>query len=195
VFYLEKLITTGAGRGLSLSRPLDDNLRELAGALGKPIGRLRVAVQDRPRNQRYLDAAAVAGAVVLPFRDGDVAPAIRAAQPDGDIDLLVGIGGSPEGVLTAAAVRGLGGWMEARLAPQRPDEIARAREAGVSTIRVLGLDDLVAGDGYLFITAVTSGHTLSAVVRDGNSVTTDSWVIDPHRGALRFTRRHPIQRG
>jgi fructose-1,6-bisphosphatase II len=192
VFYLEKLITTGAGRGLGLSRPLGDNLRELADALGKPIGRLRVAVQDRPRNQRYLDAARVAGATVLPFRDGDVAPAIRAAQPDGDIDLLIGIGGSPEGVLTAAAVRGLGGWMEARLAPQRPDEIARAREAGVSTTRILGLDELVHGDGYLFITAVTAGHTLSAVVQDAGSFTTDSWVIDPHRGALRFTRRHPV---
>jgi fructose-1,6-bisphosphatase II len=192
VFYLEKLITTGAGRGLSLSRPLGDNLRELADALGKPIRQLRVAVQDRPRNQHYLDAAGEAGTVVLPFRDGDVAPAIRAAQPDGDIDLLIGIGGSPEGVLTAAAVRGLGGWMEARLAPQRPDEIARAREAGLSTTRILGLDDLVAGDGYLFITAVTAGPTLSAVVRDAESVTTDSWVIDPHRGALRFTRRHPI---
>jgi fructose-1,6-bisphosphatase II len=191
VFYLEKLITTGAGRALSLSRPVGDNLRELADALGKPIGQLRVAVQDRPRNRGYLDAAREAGATVLPFRDGDVAIALRAAQPEGDIDLLIGIGGSPEGVLTAAAVRGLGGWMEARLAPQRPDEIARAREAGVSTTRILGLDELVDGDGYLFITAVTSGHSLSAVLREAGSFTTDSWVIDPHRGALRFTRRHP----
>ncbi|MDQ1578196.1 MAG: fructose,6-bisphosphatase [Microbacteriaceae bacterium] len=195
VFYLEKLITTGAGRGLSLTRPLGENLRELADALGKPIGLLRVAVQDRPRNQHYLDAARQAGATVLPFRDGDVAPAIRAAQPDGDIDLLIGIGGSPEGVLTAAAVRGLDGWMEARLAPQRPDEIERAREAGISATRILRLDDLVAGDGYLFITAVTTGHTLSAVAREADSVTTDSWVIDPHRGALRITRRHPNPAG
>jgi fructose-1,6-bisphosphatase II len=198
VFYLEKLITAGAGRALGLGRPLGDNLRELASALGKPISELRVAVQTRPRNERYADAARDAGARVMPFQDGDVAPAIRAASAEGDIDLLIGIGGAPEGVLTAAAVRGLGGHMEARLAPQHPDEIARALAAGASTQHILSLDDLVGGDGYLFLTAVTDGGAapigdiLAGVAREAGSARTDSWVIDPHRGVLRVTRQHPL---
>jgi fructose-1,6-bisphosphatase II len=208
VFYLEKLITAGAGRGLGLARPLDENLGELAAALGKPVHELRVAVQTRPRNEHYADAARRAGALVLPFQDGDVSPAIRAASVDGDIDLLIGIGGAPEGVLTAAAVRGLGGHMEARLAPQHPEEIARTLAAGVSTERIVPLDELVAGDGYLFLTAVTDGdaalqgRSLAGVSREPGSArtgswatdswVTDSWVIDPHRGVLRVTRRHPL---
>lgn len=197
VFYLEKLITTGAGRGLGLARPLGENLRELALALGKPIRELRVAVQARPRNERYADEARRAGALVLPFQDGDVAPAIRAASVEGDVDLVIGIGGAPEGVLTAAAVRGLGGHMEARLAPQHPDEIARVLAAGVSTGHILELDELVGGDGYLFLTAVTdgdgapAGDALAGVERGDGSFRTDSWVVDPHRGVLRVTRRHP----
>lgn len=190
VFYLEKLVTTGAGKALGLDRPLDDNIRELAESLGRHVRELRVAVQERPRNQRHLDEARAAGALVLPFPDGDVDMAIRAARADGDIDLLVGIGGAPEGVLTAAAVRSLGGHMQARLAPQEPDELARAREAGMSTEHLLGLDELVAGDGYLFLTAVTAGRELVGVSRDGESITTDSWVIDPHRGVRRITRGH-----
>lgn len=192
VFYLEKLVCAGAGRTLSLDRPLGEIIRALADALGTPVSELRVAVQTRPRNQRYLDEARAAGALVLPFQDGDVDPAVRAARADGDIDLLIGIGGAPEGVLTAAAVRGLGGHMQARLAPQHPEEIEKAAAAGMSTERLLGLDDLVSSDGYLFLTAVTAGDTLAGVVRDSEGITTDSWVVDPHRGVLRFTRRHPL---
>jgi fructose-1,6-bisphosphatase II len=192
VFYLEKLVCAGAGRTLSLDQPLAEIIRALADALGKPVSELRVAVQIRPRNQRYLDEARVAGALVLPFQDGDVDPAVRAARADGDIDLLIGIGGAPEGVLTAAAVRGLGGHMQARLAPQHPEEIAKAAAAGMSPESLLGLDELVSSDGYLFLTAVTAGDTLAGVVRDSEGITTDSWVVDPHRGVLRFTRRHPL---
>jgi len=191
VFYLEKLVCAGAGRGLGLDRPVGEVVRGLADALGKPVAELRIAVQTRPRNQRYLDEARAAGALVMPFRDGDVDPALRAARVDGDIDLVIGIGGAPEGVLTAAAVRGLGGHMQARLAPQHPEEIAKTRAAGISTERLLGLDELVTSDGYLFLTAVTAGDTLDAVRRDDDGVTTDSWVVDPHRGVRRFTRRHP----
>ncbi len=192
VFYLEKLVCSGAGSALGLDRPVGEVVRELADALGKPIGELRVAVQTRPRNQHYLDDARAAGAVVLPFRDGDVDPAVRAARADGDIDLLIGIGGAPEGVLTAAAVRGLGGHMQARLAPQYPEEIANAAAAGLSTERLLDLDELVAGDGYLFLTAVTAGSTLAGVLRDSEGVTTDSWVVAADRGVQRVIRRHPL---
>ncbi|GAB3127954.1 class II fructose-bisphosphatase [Glaciibacter psychrotolerans] len=192
VFYLEKLVTSGNAGRLSLSRPLTENLHELARALDKPLAEVRVAVQSRPRNQRYIDEATAVGARVLQFADGDVAVALRAARVDGDIDLLIGIGGSPEGVLTSAAVRAVNGHMEARLAPQHPAEIARARSAGLSTERILDLDDLIDGDGYFFLTAITDGDVLAGVsVVDsagrGTTATTDSWVIDPHRGIRRFT--------
>jgi len=192
VFYLEKLVCAGAGRGLGLDRPIGEIVHGLADALGKPVAELRVAVQTRPRNQRYLDEVRAAGALVMPFQDGDVDPALRAARADGDIDLVIGIGGAPEGVLTAAAVRGLGGHMQARLAPQHPEEIAKTRAAGISTERLIDLDELVNSDGYLFLTAVTAGDTLAGVLRDDGGVTTDSWVVDPHRGVRRFTRRHPL---
>lgn len=189
VFYMEKLIGRGTAATLSLVHPLEENLLRLAASLDRPLDSLRVAVQSRPRNDHYATAARSVGAVVVDFQDGDVAPAIRAAHPDGDIDLLIGIGGAPEGVLTAAAVRSLGGFMQARLAPQKPEEIAAATAGGYSTERVLGLADLVAGDGYLFLTAVTDGFALRGVVADETGWTTDSWVVDPRDGVVRMTRR------
>ncbi len=190
VFYMEKLICRGSTAKLSLELPLAENLARLAGALNRPLDSLRVAVQSRPRNQKYRDSVATAGAVIVDFQDGDVAPAIRAAHPEGDIDLLVGIGGAPEGILTSAAVRSLGGFMQARLAPQKKDEIAAAAAEKYSTDRILSLDDLVAGDGYLFLTAVTNGFVLRGVVGDNAGWTTDSWIVDPHNGVVRATRRH-----
>ena len=115
---------------------------------------------------------------MLPFQDGDVGPGDpRRQRADGDIDLLIGIGGAPEGVLTAAAVRGLGGHMEARLAPQHPEEIARELRGGrCRPSASCGLDELVGGDGYLFLTAVTA-----AAPRDGLAgVSASGEGIDPY---------------
>ena len=133
------------------------------------------------------------------FRDGDVVTALRAAQPGSSIDLQVGIGGAPEGVLTAVAVRALGGQMEGRLAPQSAEESQLAGERGIDVGAILTLDDLASSDGYFFLTAVTevSGITSGIDLREarihsdsvhGTRAHTESVVISPG-GSIRFVSR------
>lgn len=151
--YMAKLVSRVPG--LELGAPLRETVARIAAARDVPVGQVRVAVQDRPRNAALARAAAVAGATVEPFVHGDVERCLRAARADGDLDLVVGIGGAPEGVLTAAAVRALGGWMQARLAPQSATEADRLAAAGVAIDRVAGLDQLCGEVAAVFLTAVT----------------------------------------
>ncbi|MCD2442737.1 fructose-bisphosphatase class II family protein [Agromyces sp. SYSU K20354] len=126
-----------------------------AAACGVSPAEVRVAVQDRPRNERFVAEARAAGASVELFEHGDVERCIRAARRGGGLDVVAGIGGAPEGVLTAAAVRALGGSMHARLAPQSTAERSRIVAAGLSETHVLSLDDLCGADAWLFVAAVT----------------------------------------
>lgn len=180
--YMEKLVTGSAGAALSLDATLGDNLVLLADALGKPVTELVVVVQDRPRNAAYIADALAAGARVDIFADGDVERCLRAARPGSDIDLLVGIGGAPEGILTAAAVRALGGSMQGRLAPQSRREAGRVRVAGLDSERILALDELCSRDSWLFLTAITDCRVgnegiLRGVHRDNGAIVTTSWII------------------
>ncbi|MBG6239315.1 fructose-1,6-bisphosphatase II [Mycetocola sp. CAN_C7] len=182
--YMEKLVTDASGASLDLAAPLAANLVRLADARGSVVSDLVVAVQDRPRNAGFAAAATAAGARVELFADGDVERCLRAAQRRTDIDLLVGIGGAPEGILTAAAVRALGGQMQARLVPQRRREAERVRQAGLDTSQVLVLSDLCAGDAWLFLTAITecrleAGRVVPGVRVDGTTVVTSSWSAGP----------------
>lgn len=152
--YMEKLVSRVAG--LRLDAPLGETVARIAEARGVAATEVRVAVQERPRNDGYVHAAHAAGASVELFEHGDVERCLRAAGPDGDLDLVVGIGGAPEGVLTAAAVRALGGWMQARLAPQGASETSRIAAAGLDAERVHGLDELCGREAWLFLTAVTA---------------------------------------
>ena len=198
VFYLDKFVTSAAGAGLRLDAPTVETLHELARRLDRPVASLRVAIQDRPRNQGYADAVRSVGAEVVSFRDGDVLPALQAAHPRGEIDLLLGIGGAPEGVLTAVAVRALDGRMQARRAPQTPTERARTQAAGLSIDQVLDRDDLAAADGFFFLTAVTAVEGLDAlgvealpgVRRVATGSATASIVISPGGGIRRFAHLH-----
>jgi fructose-1,6-bisphosphatase II len=151
--YMAKLVSRV--RGLELDAPLGDTVARIAAARGVSVGTVRVAVQDRPRNAGLARAAADAGATVESFVHGDVERCLRAARAEGDLDLVVGIGGAPEGVLTAAAVRALGGWMQARLAPQSTAEASRLAAAGVAVGRAAGLDELCGEVAAVFLTAVT----------------------------------------
>lgn len=180
--YMEKLVTGPAGAALSLNATLADNLAALADALGKRVTDLTVAVQDRPRNADYIAEALATGARVDAFADGDVERCLRAARPGSDIDLLVGIGGAPEGILTAAAVRALGGFMQGRLAPQSRREAGRVRAAGLDSERVLALDVLCSRDSWLFLTAITDCRVgnegiLRGVHRDNGAIVSTSWII------------------
>ncbi|MBM7505369.1 fructose-bisphosphatase class II [Agromyces aurantiacus] len=151
--YMAKLVSRVPG--LELDAPIRETVARIAAARGVPVTEVRVAVQDRPRNAALARAAAATGASVELFAHGDVERCLRAARADGDLDLVVGIGGAPEGVLTAAAVRALGGWMRARLAPQSEREAHRLAAAGIPAGRVAGLVELCGPAAAVFLTAVT----------------------------------------
>jgi fructose-1,6-bisphosphatase II len=151
VFYMDKLISSAPARGvLDLRATPTDNVRRLADALCKPVTELTVAVLDKPRHTDLVAELRATGAQVVLAGEGDVSSAISAATPDGPIDLAMGIGGTPEGVLTACAVRAVNGFMEGRLAPQTGEQLRMALAAGHDLDRVLTLDDLVASDRVLF---------------------------------------------
>ena len=152
--YMEKLVSRVPG--LRLDAPLGEVIARIAEARGVGAAEVRVAVQERARNDGYVRAARAAGASVELFEHGDVERCLRAARPGGGLDLVVGIGGAPEGVLTAAAVRALGGWMQARLAPQGEAEAALVAAAGLGHGNAYSLDELCGADAWLFVTAVTA---------------------------------------
>jgi fructose-1,6-bisphosphatase II len=160
-FYMDKLVGPSAVRGaLDISQPPEVNLERASAALGKAVERLRVVVLDKPRHERLIERLRGAGAEVSTPPAGDVAGALAALLPDGGADLLMGIGGTPEGIMTACAVRALGGFMQGRLAPQRADEAEAVAKVGLSAERVYELDELVAGDSVFVATGVTGGALL-----------------------------------
>lgn len=177
-WYMDKLIVgPGAAGVIDIAAPLEDNLTNVAAALGKAVPELVVVVLDRPRHEDLIARLRAVGVTVDAVADGDVLGALRALIPDGDADLLVGVGGAPEGVLTACAVRVLGGDMQARLAPQRDDERVRLAAAGQRPGVVLYLDDLVRTDRCGFAaTAVTSSHLLRAPSNEDGNWRTQSFI-------------------
>jgi fructose-1,6-bisphosphatase II len=190
-FYMDKLVARGAaGDPLDLALAPDENLRRAAEALDRPVGALRVTVLDKPRHRELIDRLHTAGARVTSPPDGDVAGALGALLPDGDADLLMGTGGTPEGVMTACAARALGGRMQARLAPQREDEAAALARAGLDTESVYEAADLVAGDSLFAATGVTGGALLRGPWRRGGQLFTESIVIAAG-SVRRIVQAHP----
>jgi fructose-1,6-bisphosphatase II len=177
-FYMNKLVGPPALRGaLDLTQPPEAQVERAAAALGKRVCALRVVVLDKPRHEGLIERLRRAGAAVLTPPDGDVAGALAALLPDGDADLLMGIGGTPEGIMTACAVEALGGFMQARLAPQRPHEAAAVAQQGLSTEHVYELAELAGGEGLFVATGVTGGRLLRGPWRHAGEVFTESLVI------------------
>jgi fructose-1,6-bisphosphatase II len=187
VFYMEKIVTDHHGIGVvSLEQPIGDNIRELAKAKGKAIGDIVVAVLDRPRHQGLIEDIRAAGAGTRLLLDGDVAGGINAARYETRIDMCVGIGGSPEGVVTACAIKALGGFIQGRLAPKDDAERARGEAAGLDLERIYDADGLVAGDNTMFVaTGVTDGGLVEGVRRKGPIIRTESVVLRSRSGTLR----------
>lgn len=189
-FYMEKLVVGRDARdavhpGL-LDAPADEILRAVAEARGKAVADLAVFVLDKPRHQGLVARIREAGARVLLRTDGDVAGALMAAREGSGVDLLLGVGGTPEGVIAACAVRALGGAMLGRLAPQKPDEAAAVREAGIDAARVLTERDLVTSDDVFFAaTGVTDGVLLPGVRYTRGGATTSSLVMRGRTGTIR----------
>ncbi len=187
VFYMEKMVASEEGIGvLDIDRPLAENIAALARAKGKPIDEIRVAVLDRPRHEDLIKQIRDAGAGTRLIFDGDVAAGINAARHDSRIDMAIGVGGSPEGVATACAIKALGGFMQGRLAPQTDDERQRGLDAGLQFDHVYGLDDLVRSDNTFFVaTGVTDGELVRGVRRQGGLISTESIALRSRSGTMR----------
>ncbi len=187
VFYMEKMVAGHEGIGvLDIRQPIGENIRALAAAKGKPVEDLRVAVLDRPRHEQLIADIRATGAGTRLILDGDVAAGINAARHDSRIDLAVGIGGSPEGVATACAVKALGGFIQGRLAPGSDAERERGAAAGLKFGHVYEANELVSSDNTFFVaTGVTDGELVRGVRREGRIITTESIVLRSRSGTIR----------
>ncbi len=187
VFYMEKMVAGHEGIGvLDIRQPIGENIRALAAAKGKPVEDLRVAVLDRPRHEQLIADIRATGAGTRLILDGDVAAGINAARHDSRIDLAVGIGGSPEGVATACAVKALGGFIQGRLAPGSDAERERGAAAGLQFDHVYEANELVSSDNTFFVaTGVTDGELVRGVRREGRIITTESIVLRSRSGTIR----------
>jgi fructose-1,6-bisphosphatase II len=176
-FYMDKLVLPPAARGAArITDPPETTARNVARALGKDVVELRIVVLDKPRHRELSARLRALGAAVITPSAGDVAGSLAVLLPDGDADLLLGIGGTPEGVMSACAARAVGGGMQGRIAPQREDERRRVEVAGLSPDRVLELDELVAADAAFVATGVTGG-LLAPPRRRAGWVLTESLMI------------------
>ena len=187
VFYMDKLVTGPEGRGVvDIRRPVGENIRALAAALGKEPGEVVVAILDRPRHEDLVRQIREAGAGTRLLLDGDVAGGINAARPGTRIDMCVGVGGSPEGVTTACAVKALGGFMQGVLAPKDDAERERGLAAGLRMDHVYEVDDLVGGENAFFVaTGVTDSGLLDGVRHIDGIVRTESIVLRTKSGTVR----------
>jgi len=187
VFYMSKIVTSAEGAGVvDLSQSVGDNIRELAKAKNKPVGEMRIAVLDRPRHEGLIEEIRAAGAGTRLMLDGDVAGGINAARYESRIDMCIGIGGSPEGITTACAIKAIGGFMQGKLAPKDEAERAGGIAAGLDMDRIYDADDLVKGDNTFFVaTGVTDGGLVDGVRRKGPIIRTESIVLRSKSGTVR----------
>lgn len=196
--YMDKIaVGPEAAGSIDLEAPVVQNLTRVAKANGKEMNDLRVLILDRPRNQHYIDAAREAGARISLFRDGDVAGAIATAQDDHEADILLGIGGSPEAVIAASALKCVGGEIQCRLWPRDESERRLGRDQGLDLDQVLAIDDLVASNNVFFAaTGVTNGEFLKGVnFRGEERAVTHSVIMRSKTGSIRYmTAVHNLAR-
>jgi fructose-1,6-bisphosphatase II len=187
--YMDKIaVGPEAAGSIDLEAPVLHNLTQVAKANDKEINDLRVLILDRPRNKPYIDAAREAGARISLFRDGDVAAAIATSQENHEADIMLGIGGSPEAVIAAAALKCVGGEIQCRLWPRDESEERFAHEEGLDLDQTLTIDDLVASDNIFFAaTGVTNGEFLRGVnFRGEERAVTHSVIMRSKTGSIRY---------
>lgn len=187
--YMEKIAVGPEAVGkVDMEAPLIDNLKAVAKARNKDIEDVVVSILNRKRHEKIIHEIRQAGARIKLIQDGDVAAAINTAFPDTGVDLLIGIGGAPEGVLAAVGLKCLGGEIQGKLRPQTEEEIARCKKMGIENVtQVLRMEDLVKGDDCIFAaTGVTDGELLRGVQYHGQTATTHSVVMRAKSGTVRF---------
>jgi fructose-1,6-bisphosphatase II len=172
---------------VDLDAPPEENVNRVAKALGIKPADVTVTILDRPRHEELVAAVRAAGARVFLITDGDVGGAINAAREQTGVHLLMGIGGTPEGVIAACALKCLGGYMLGRLWPRNDDERSRAKDEGYDLDRILTIDDLAASDNVFFAaTGVTDGRLLKGVSYAPGKAFTESIVMRSRSGTIRY---------
>ncbi|MDQ3592667.1 MAG: class II fructose-bisphosphatase [Actinomycetota bacterium] len=197
VFYMEKIATgPDAAAAVDIRLPVAENIHLVAKAKGCTPGDVTVCILDRPRHADLAEQIRAAGARIKFITDGDVGGAIMAARPGTGVDLLLGIGGTPEGIIAACALKAMGGVLQARLSPFDDDERQRATDAGHDLDRVLSTDDLVAGDDCFFVaTGITDGELLQGVRYSADGCSTHSLVMRSRSGTIReITSEHRLSK-
>ena len=186
-FYMEKLVTgPEAADVVDITASVEENVRAVAKAKAVHPRDVTVVVLDRPRHTELVEQIRAAGARVKLISDGDVAGAVMAASSDTGVDLLLGIGGTPEGIITACAVTCLGGVIQGRLWPRDDEERHKVVELGHDTSRVLSTRDLVASDNVFFVaTGITDGELLAGVRYRPGGANTSSLVMRSRSGTIR----------
>jgi fructose-1,6-bisphosphatase class II len=186
--YMDKIAVGPDGVDvIDIERSPTDNLNALAGAKQVPVEDLTVVILDRPRHEKLIDEVRSTGARIKLIKDGDVSAAIATCSREHSVDMLIGIGGAPEGVIAAAALRCLGGSIQARLVPRTPEEADRARAMGIGDPYArLGIDDLASGNVIFAATGVTSGDFLKGVRFRQEGALTQSVVMRSETRTIRY---------
>ncbi|MDR4890238.1 class II fructose-bisphosphatase [Bacillus sp. HNG] len=195
--YMDKIAVGPEAVGLiDINAPIIDNLKAVANAKNKDIEDVVATVLNRPRHEHIIAQLREAGARIKLINDGDVAGAINTAFDHTGVDILFGSGGAPEGVLSAVALKCLGGEIQGKLLPQNDEEIARCIKMGLDVTKVLRMEDLVSGDDAIFAaTGVTDGELLRGVQFKGSIGTTHSLVMRAKSGTVRFIDgRHSLKK-
>jgi fructose-1,6-bisphosphatase II len=188
VFYMEKIaVGPDAADAIDITAPVSENVRRVAKARTSSVSDVTVCILDRPRHGELIQKVRDTGARIRLISDGDVAGAIAAARPESGTDMLIGIGGTPEGIIAAAAMRCMGGALQGRLAPTGDAERQRAIDAGHDIDRVLLTEDLVSGENVFFTaTGVTDGDLVRGVRYTGGGAHTQSIVMRSKSGTVRM---------
>jgi len=188
VFYMNKIaVGPEAVDGIDITAPIGENVRSVAKAKHLSVSDMTVCILDRPRHEQLINEVREAGARIRLITDGDVAGAISACRPNSGTDLLAGIGGTPEGIIAAAAIRCMGGAIQGKLAPKDDEERQKAVDTGYDLDQILSTEDLVSGENVFFCaTGVTDGDLLKGVQYYGGGCTTQSIVMRSKSGTVRM---------
>jgi fructose-1,6-bisphosphatase II len=188
VFYMNKIaVGPDAVDAIDITAPIGENVRSVAKAKHLSVSDMTVCILDRPRHEKLIGEVREAGARIRLITDGDVAGAISACRPNSGTDLLAGVGGTPEGIIAAAAIRCMGGAIQGQLAPKDDGEREKAVDAGYDLDQILLTEDLVSGENVFFCaTGVTDGDLLKGVQYYGGGCTTQSIVMRSKSGTVRM---------
>jgi len=187
--YMDKIAVGPQCKGrVFLDAPVKENMRQVAKALDKSLSEVTAVILDRERHQGIIEEIRSTGARIKLISDGDVSPGVATAYPDSGVDILLGIGGAPEGVITAAALKCLEGDFQARLIPENDDEIRRCLEMGIKdTKQLFSIDELVKSDDVIFVaTGITDSFLLKGVTYLQGHAITQTIVMRSKSGTIRF---------